>query len=77
VSTKNFAAAKNLLPCSGGILRKHTNCKFAVILGRSALLCGDAMIGFKFLKPSDSDVETIKRLIQIRCEMIDEAKKKK
>lgn len=47
---------------------------YVTVLGKRHQMCGEGIIGFAWNKPIESDMTMIKRLIEIRCDIIDEAK---
>jgi len=53
---------------------KHLG-SFTTVQGKRQRVC-DKVLGFFYKDPNDENIETIKRLIEIRCEMIDAAKRK-
>ena len=49
--------------------------RFVTVLGKRQRVCGGGVIGFRWHNPSVSEMENIKRIIQLRCDIIDEIKK--
>ncbi len=50
--------------------------RFVTVLGKRQRVCGGGVIGFRWRNPTPEDIRVIERLIELRCEIIDEAKKK-
>jgi len=48
---------------------------FVTVLGKRQRVCGGGQIGFRWYNPADDELEYIKKLIQLRIEIIDEIKK--
>ena len=49
---------------------------FVTVLGKRQRVCGGGAIAFKWKNPNDDDMAVIKRVIGLRCEIIDELKKR-
>ncbi|MDR0294225.1 MAG: hypothetical protein LBH95_08760 [Oscillospiraceae bacterium] len=49
---------------------------FVTVLGKRQRVCGGGMIAFRWRNPAGGDLEILKRLIQMRCEIIDEIRRK-
>jgi hypothetical protein len=60
--------ANKCLGCS-----TYSSGNYVMILGKRHQMCGAGVIGFDWREPIPADIATIKRLIEIRCDMIDEA----
>ena len=46
--------------------------RFVTILGKRRRVCGGGLIGFRWRNPDAADLEYIKRLIDFRCEIIED-----
>lgn len=47
---------------------------FVTVLGKRQRVCGAGLIGFRWQNPKTDELELLKRIIQLRCEVIDEIK---
>jgi len=64
--------ANQCLNCSS-----YSSNNFVTVLGKRHQMCGTGIIGYDWREPTQSDIPTIKRLMEIRCQMIDEAQVEK
>ncbi|MFV0400816.1 MAG: hypothetical protein ACK5LX_09410 [Oscillospiraceae bacterium] len=48
--------------------------RFVTVLGKRQRVCGGGVIGFRWGNPSDGDMECIRKIIELRREIIDEIK---
>lgn len=64
--------ANRCLMCS-----TYSSGNFVTVLGKRHQVCGEGIIRYEWYIPTTADMNMIKRLIEIRCESIDEAKKAK
>lgn len=48
---------------------------FVTVLGKKQRVCGGGAIAFRWKNPDDEDMAVIKRVIELRCGIIDEQKK--
>jgi len=60
--------ANQCLMCSG-----YGTGWYETVMGKRHQMCGEGRIFFDWHKPEEADMAMIKRLIEIRCEIIDEA----
>lgn len=49
---------------------------FTTVLGKKQRVCGGGAIAFRWKNPDDNDMAVIKRVIELRCDIIDEQKKR-
>ena len=49
----------------------YSSGNYVTILGKQHQMCGEGIISYDFHKPVSSDMTMIKRLIEIRCQSID------
>ncbi|MCL2704233.1 MAG: hypothetical protein FWE91_11605 [Defluviitaleaceae bacterium] len=59
--------AKQCLMCS-----TYSSGKYVTVLGKKHQMCGEERIFYDWHEPGEADMAMIKRLIEIRCEIIDE-----
>ena len=60
--------ANTCLNCS-----TYSSGNYVTVLGKRHQMCGTGVIGFDWRDPVPADMKMIKRLIEIRCQMIDDA----
>lgn len=61
--------ANRCLMCSS-----YSSGYYVTVLGKRHQMCGENKISYDWYEPEEADMAMIKRLIEIRCEIIDEAK---
>ena len=52
----------------------YSSGKYVTVLGKNHQICGSGKIGFGWGDPVEADLEIIKRLVEMRCGVIDEAR---
>lgn len=50
--------------------------RFVTVLGKRQRVCGGGVIGFRWRNPDPEDIRAIERLIELRCQIIDEMRTK-
>ncbi len=63
--------------CQTSHCSTHSSGNYITVLGKQHQMCGGNIIGYDWREPADTDMAMIKRLIEIRCEHIDEVKEAK
>jgi len=66
---------RHILRCTG-CATTHLG-GYVTVLGKRQRVCGGGMIGFRWMNPGADDLEAIKRMIELRCEILDVLPKRK